>query len=106
MLLFTSCTPVPSTRDISDAALLQYSSESFDKEEMMDKHVVLGRNHGIIVVADFPCSDICPMGTARVIHYEVPLSRCSEIGGVEQGVRYGMVMARYCLPKVLADKHR
>jgi hypothetical protein len=74
---------------------------------MMHKYVVLGLNHNTRVVAEFPCSDLCPQYTRRVIHYDVDLSRCSAVGGVEKTLRVprglGFSPEPYCVPRVLAD---
>jgi hypothetical protein len=95
------------TDTISDAALLDYASQGYDKRAQMFKRVVLGTNHGLQVIANFPCSDLCPDDTVRVIHYDVPLSACSNGGGVvkELVVPMGIAMGpeRFCFPKVLVD---
>jgi hypothetical protein len=91
---------------ISDEALLQYAASCYDKRAMMFKHVMLGTNHGVRVVADFPCSDLCPQYTKRVIHYDVPVEKCTEAGGAERTrvipYRIGNVAEGFCVPKVLA----
>ena len=69
--------------NLSDEAVLQYASRNYDKGEMMDKHVVLGVHRGTPVVVEFPCSDVCPNYTVRVIHYDLATKQsCSEAGGV------------------------
>ncbi len=92
---------------VSDAQLLQYATQEYDKREMMFKRVVLGINHGAEVVAKFPCGDICPNYTVRAIYYEVPPSRCSEVGGVQRELRIAQGPAlhdeSFCFPKVLSD---
>jgi hypothetical protein len=56
---------------VGDAELLAYSERPFDKAEMMLKTVVLGSHHGNKLVAECPCSDVCPAYTTRVIRYEL-----------------------------------
>jgi hypothetical protein len=94
-------------RAISDAELLDYAISSYDRGKMMGKRIVLGLNHNTRVVAIFPCSDVCPHYTRRVIHYDVPAARCSEVSGVEKmvGIPRGIatVPEQFCIPKVLAD---
>jgi hypothetical protein len=97
-----SCTATQSADTISDSALLRYDSQDYDQAQLMFKRLVLGKNNGITVVAEFPCSDLCPQGTVRVIHYDVPLSMCSAIGGVEKEILYGFIVQKFCLPKILA----
>jgi hypothetical protein len=92
---------------LSDAALLKYASGGYDKRQMTSLHVVLGQHHGVTVIADFPCSDLCPAYTVRVIHYDVPISKCSAVGGVEKAmlvpVSITSVERSFCFPRVIAD---
>lgn len=94
-------------KGLSDATLLAYASSAYDRRQMTSVHVVLGQNHGVTVIADFPCSDLCPAYTVRVIHYDVPLSRCSAVGGVEKAILVPVSIAStersFCFPKVIAD---
>jgi hypothetical protein len=94
-------------RAISDAELLDYATGPYDRAKMMGKRIVLGLNHDTRVIAIFPCSDVCPHYTTRVIHYDVPLARCAEVAGVEKMVpvpyAIAMIMQPFCIPKVLAD---
>src|SRR5579862_2370241 len=107
-LLATATTAQAAPGDaLSDATLLTYASSGYDKLHMTSLHVVLGQNHGVTVIADFPCSDLCPAYTVRIIHYDVPLSRCSAAGGVEKAILVPVSIASaersFCFPKVLAD---
>jgi hypothetical protein len=94
-------------RAISDAELLDYATDPYDRAKMMGQRIVLGLNHDTRVIAIFPCSDVCPHYTRRVIHYDVPLARCAEVSGVEKMVpvpyAIAMIMRPFCIPKVLAD---
>jgi hypothetical protein len=94
-------------RTISDAELLDYATSPYDRGKMMGKRIVLGTNRSTQVVAIFPCSDVCPHYTRRVIHYDVPPARCSEVSGVEKMVAIprgiAMVPEPFCIPKILAD---
>jgi hypothetical protein len=101
----------PRVRPVSDLALLRYAASRFDARAMAFKHVVLGLHRGTRVVADFPCSDVCPQYTRRIIHYDVPVSACSRVHGVvvEEMVPRGIAVTRepFCEPAVLARKpHR
>jgi hypothetical protein len=94
-------------RTLSDRDLVAYAAQPFDKAAMMERRVLLGRHHGVPVVADFPCSDVCPTYTVRIIHYEVPPGqRCDEIGGVTvlRAVPFGIATheAPFCVPKPIA----
>jgi hypothetical protein len=102
LLVLAAC-----TRTLSDADLLSYASSSFDQRAMEGKSVVLGVHQGVSVVAEFPCADLCPNNTVRVIHYDVAgETECAQKGGlprtlwVPEGV--GNVPRIYCLPRVIA----
>ena len=92
---------------LTDAQIKAYASAPFDQAKWMGKSVVLGVHHGARVVADFPCSDLCPDYTIRVIHYDVePGQACDAIGGVKVArlipMGIGAAERAYCVPKVLA----
>jgi hypothetical protein len=92
---------------LTDAQIKAYAAKAFVKREKMFKQDVLGIHHGARVVADFPCSDVCPDYTTRVVHYDVePGPACDAIGGVSVRrsipVGIGAAERTYCVPKVLA----
>jgi hypothetical protein len=91
---------------LDDAALAAYAARPFDKRALMGQTVELGRNHGVPVVAEFPCSDVCPQYTVRIIHYRLPEGvDCASAGGVEESVGVPVAIAvlpkTFCVPKVL-----
>lgn len=93
---------------LDDAALQAYAAKSFDKHAMMGQTVELGRNHGVPLVAEFPCSDVCPQYTVRIIHYRLPEGAdCTAAGGVEKSVGVPVAIAvlpkTFCVPKVLVQ---
>lgn len=45
---------------LSDREIVSISEQSYDKRQMMFKRVVLGHHNGVPVIAEFPCSDVCP----------------------------------------------
>lgn len=94
-------------RELTDADLLAYAAKPFDRGAMMFHQVALGRHHGALVVADFPCGDVCPNYTQRIIHYDVaPGPACERIGGVVVSravpVSIAMTEQQFCVPAVLA----
>lgn len=94
---------------LSDNALVAYATQPYDKREKFNRQDVLGIHHGTKVVADFPCSDICPEYTVRIIHYAVaPGADCDKIGGVTEmrTVPFSIAVVRrpFCVPKILAEK--
>lgn len=94
---------------VTDEQLLAYASNDFAHSEMMYKHVDLGVHHGSPVVADFPCADVCPDNTKRIIHYRLEDGqKCASVHGVEIKIQVptglGQMEQRFCAPKVLAAK--
>ena len=99
-----------SSDTLSDDALVAYASQPFDKAEKFNHRDVLGIHHGAEVVADFPCSDVCPNYTVRVIHYTTaPGPDCDRIGGVDKTRRVPFSIAtvsrEFCVPKILVDRN-
>jgi hypothetical protein len=97
-------------RQLSDADLIAYAARPFDRQAMMEQHIVVGLHHGVPVVADFPCSDVCPNYTTRIIHYDLaPGPACTAAGGVIQvrRVPYSIAMIEkdFCVPRPLASAH-
>lgn len=96
---------------LDDAALQAYAARPFDKRAMMGQTMELGRNHGLPVVAEFRCSDVCPQYTVRIIHYRLPEGAdCAAAGGVEKEIGVPVAIAvlprKFCVPKSLvADGH-
>ena len=97
---------VPARMD--DAALQAYAVRPWDKAQRMGTTEQLGRHHGVPVVAEFPCGDVCPQYTVRIIHYVLPPGvSCERAGGVAQSVAVPVAITvlqkTYCFPKVLLD---
>lgn len=93
---------------LDDAALSAYAAKPFDKRAMMGQTIELGRNHGLPVVAEFPCSDVCPQYTVRIIHYRLPPhADCAGVGGVQKSVLVPVAITvlpkDFCVPKALVD---
>ena len=96
-------------RALTDADLLAYAAKPYDKAALMERRVALGLHHGAPVVADFPCSDICPDYTVRIIHYDVdPGPACARVGGVVESrsvpVSIAVTERSFCVPAVLKGK--
>lgn len=95
---------VPAVMD--DAALQAYAARPWDKAQRMGTTEHLGRHHGVPVVAEFPCGDVCPQYTVRIIHYALPQGvSCERAGGVARSVAVPVAITvlqkTYCFPKVL-----
>ena len=105
--LVTACGP----RSLSDADLTAYARTPYDAREMQDKTVVLGVHRGFRVLVEFPCSDLCPNYTTRLIHYDLPAdATCTANGGaivkLDTPLGTGSMPVPYCVPRVLAREGR
>ncbi|MDW2980322.1 MAG: hypothetical protein WBG81_05360 [Rhodanobacter sp.] len=95
-------TPAP-----MDAAALQaWAARPWDKASVMHTTVEVGRYRGVPVVADHPCSDVCPQYTVRIIHYRLPPdTSCAGVGGVEKQVLVPIAITvrpkTFCVPEPL-----
>lgn len=92
---------------ISDKEILEYATP-YVAAEFSFRRVILGRHGNAVVVADYPCSDVCPDNTVRIIRYWLnDLDQCERIGGIVRGatVPYGIGrdVVRFCFPRVLIE---
>lgn len=99
-----------SSDTLSDDALVAYASRPFDHAEKMGHHDTLGIHRGVEVLADFPCSDVCPNYTVRIIHYAVaPGPDCDRIGGRGRvqsvPISITSIAQKFCVPSVLVEKN-
>ncbi len=97
----------PAADTLTDQSIAAYAARPYDKAAKMNTHEVMGVHHGVRVVVDYPCSDVCPVYTSRIIHYEAaPGPDCDRIGGqaLTLMVPYGIGVRReaFCVPQVLA----
>ncbi|HEY8585751.1 MAG TPA: hypothetical protein VIL60_03370 [Rhodanobacter sp.] len=100
----TACASAPAQMDA--AALQAWASQPWDKAALMHSTVELGRFRGVPVVAEHPCSDVCPQYTVRIIHYRLPPgANCASAGGVEKEVLVPIAITvlpkTFCIPEPL-----
>lgn len=92
-------------RRIGDAELVRFAASKFNKAEMMSKRQVVGLHRGTLVVADYPCGDVCPTYTRRIVHYDVPVGDCARVRGAVawETVPRGPAATRqaFCEPAIL-----
>ena len=106
-LLNAGCAVRASEPGQLDAAALQaQAARPWDKASLMHTTVVLGSYRGVPVVAEHPCSDVCPQYTVRIIHYQLPVdASCASVGGVEKQVLVPIAIAvrpkTFCVPEPL-----
>lgn len=106
-LLAACAASAGATRSIGDADIAAYVAHGFDKRAMMGRHEVIGVDNGVAVVADYPCSDVCPDDTVQIVHYDAePGPACDRAGGVVRmrSVPIAIAVQRkpFCVPRVLA----
>jgi hypothetical protein len=100
----TACAGTPAQMDA--AALQAWAGKPWDKAALMNTTVELGRYRNVPVVAEFPCSDVCPQYTVRIIHYRLPPeASCASVGGVEKEVLVPIAITvrskTFCIPEPL-----
>ncbi|HEY8329340.1 MAG TPA: hypothetical protein VIO59_12975 [Rhodanobacter sp.] len=100
----TACAGTPAQMDT--AALQAWAGKPWNKAALMNTTVELGRYRNVPVVAEFPCSDVCPQYTVRIIHYQLPPeASCAGVGGVEKEVLVPIAITvrpkTFCVPEPL-----
>ncbi|MBN2014055.1 MAG: hypothetical protein JW778_02645 [Candidatus Altiarchaeota archaeon] len=107
--MYESKKQIPSNETLSDEGLLRYARSSFNKEEMIFEDYIIGYHNGVPVRVSFPCSDVCPQYTVRVIRYNVSLSDCISVGGeirsIYVPVGIGAMAEEFCFPQVIVDNN-
>lgn len=111
-LASASCaTRASEPRELTAAAMQAWADQPWDKAALTHTTVELGNYHGIPVVADHPCSDVCPQYTIRIIHYQLPPeASCTSVGGVEKQVLVPIAITvlpkTFCVPEPLVASKR
>jgi hypothetical protein len=107
VLASVGCTTRATEPGTLDAAALQaWAGKPWDKAALMHTTVDVGRYRGVPVVAEHPCSDVCPQYTVRIIHYQLSAdASCASVGGVEKQVLVPIAIAvrpkTFCVPEPL-----
>jgi hypothetical protein len=91
---------------IDEEAVLAFVSKPFDP--MIDKCPwprTIGMLRGVPVVVSYPCSDVCPDYTKRIVRYNVAAGpACDRIGGISKDIvvpkGIGAGLRRYCIPAI------
>jgi hypothetical protein len=101
-----ACANAGTPAQMNAAALQAWASQPWDKAALMHTTVDVGRYNGVPVVAEHPCSDVCPQYTVRIIHYQLPPeASCASVGGVEKEVLVPIAIAvrpkTFCIPEPL-----
>ena len=101
-----ACAHAGTPAQMDAAALQAWAGQPWDKAALMNTTVELGRYRNVPVVAEFPCSDVCPQYTVRIIHYQLPPeASCASVGGVEKEVLVPIAITvrskTFCVPEPL-----
>ena len=93
---------------LSDAELIAIAKQQNRQPQSHTSRSVIGVHHGVNVIEEFQCSDVCPENTMRVVHYDIDdAAQCSNVGGVVKSILTPIAIAvmpkDYCLPAVIAD---
>jgi hypothetical protein len=109
LLMDASCTTRATGTGPLDAAALQaWAGKPWDKAALMHTTVTVGRYNGVPVVAEHPCSDVCPQYTVRIVHFQLPAdTSCASVGGVEKQVLVPIAITvrskTFCVPDALVE---
>jgi hypothetical protein len=106
MALAAAASGCAGTRTLTDESVLEYASAPYTKGGPAPQEV-LGLLNDVPVVVDFVCSDLCPISTVRIIHFDVePGERCAAVGGQVMSmtvpVAITVMQKDFCFPAVLA----
>ena len=104
----TETTPSPSKdQTLSDKALVDYAQSDFDQAKMMGQDIILGQHNKTPVRVTFPCSDVCPQATIRIIRYDVEPTQCEAVGGELKSILVPIAIAvmpqEFCFPKPIVE---
>jgi hypothetical protein len=107
----SGCVSAAPLTQLDAAGLRAWADQPWDKASLMHTTAELGRYRNVPVVAEFPCSDVCPQYTVRIIHYRLPANvRCADAGGVEKEVLVPIAitvrMKTFCIPEPLLASGR
>lgn len=107
LISLMSCHPngtTASTSPLRDEDIVKIDKYTFNKSAMEGKKIGIGMQHGVRIVADYRCGDVCPDNTIRIIHYDVePGPKCSAVNGLVEGVDTGFIEEKFCVPRAVAN---
>lgn len=96
-----------STAPITTEELVAFGKSYVDKDKLMFKDIIIGNYNGHPVRVSYPCADICPTYTIRIIRYDLPNRECAAAGGEVRSIYVPCGPAvspkEFCFPKPLVD---
>lgn len=97
-------------KELNSAQVLSLLEKEYDFETVSGTKVLAGQFNGAAVIVDFPCSDICPGNTYKIVRFDVEWYQCSDIGGKVEELMSPMGIAiglkKYCVPEVIYGKQK
>ena len=92
--------------ELSANDILSLALTSYDKREKMNTEELIGTHEGKRVKVIYPCGDICPDYTKRIIHYITEIENCDKSSGVIKEIKITRGRASnyesFCVPKIIA----
>ena len=97
-------------KELTSAQVLSLLKQNYDLETLSGSKVIVGKYMGTAVVVDFPCSDVCPANTFKIVRYDVEWNQCADIGGKIEELKFPMGIAvglkKFCVPKVIYGQQK
>jgi hypothetical protein len=107
LLLIFAISFCSKSNELSDRKILSFAKSSYEQREKMHTVEILGYQNGAKIIVEYPCSDLCPAYTKRIIHYDVDVENCAEVDGMVKkiSVPFGIAFGpkEFCIPKVLEN---
>ena len=92
---------------LNDNELLINATTDYAKESKMNSTEILGIHNQHIVKVTYPCGDVCPEYTKRIIYYEIENKSCPSNIGTEKEVTVfrgrSSRIETYCIPNIIAE---
>ncbi len=105
LLLMFATSFCSKSNKLNDREILSFAKSSYEQSKKMHTQEILGYQNGTKVIVEYPCSDLCPEYTKRIIHYAVDVENCAEADGIVKEISIPMGIAfgpkEFCIPKVL-----
>jgi len=95
-------------KELTDADLFALLTKEFDLNIVSGAKVIIGTYKGTELIADFPCSDVCPLNTVKIIRFNVKANECSSTEGKEEELLTPMSISMgtklFCVPEIIHGK--
>ncbi len=96
-----------STAPLTTEELVGFARSYIDKDKLMFKDLEIGSYNGHKIRVSYPCGDICPADTVRIIRYDILGSECAGAGGelrrILVPIGRAVTSKEFCFPKPIID---